>query len=118
VTDFRKGKSKATNSNQTGPLQVQFDGDPPPASLPFGSAQPNPFQTVRDDGFGATAQEDVFMADSNTDIDFHSQEDVEMTDGAQDSQIHITVEEEFEQVEPHRWIVDVSLCYPSCSGFL
>ncbi|KAG1815958.1 uncharacterized protein BJ212DRAFT_203897 [Suillus subaureus] len=107
VTDFRKGKGKATDSSQRGPLQVQFDGGPPPASLPFGGTQTNSFQTVQDDGSGAIPQEDVFMADSNADINCYSQEDVEMTDGAQDPQIHTTVDEEFEEVEPRRWIVDL-----------
>jgi hypothetical protein len=49
------------------------------------------------------------MADSNMDVNFGSQDDVEMTDGAQDLEIHATVDEEFEEMEPHRWIVDVSL---------
>ncbi|KAG1890390.1 hypothetical protein F4604DRAFT_663097 [Suillus subluteus] len=106
LTGFRKGRGKATDSNQRGPLQVQ-DGGPPPASLPFGGTQTNSFQTARDDDSGAIPQEDVFMADSNADINFHSQEDVEMTDGAQDPHIHTTVDEEFEEVEPHRWIVDL-----------
>lgn len=107
VTDFRKGKGKVTDSNQRGPLQVQFDGGPPPASLPFGGTQTSPFQTARDDGSGAMPQEDVFMADSNADINFDPQEDVEMTDGAQDPQIHTTMDEVFEEVDPHRWIVDL-----------
>lgn len=107
VTDFRKGKGETTDSNQRGSLQVQFDSGPPPASLPFGGPQIDSFQTAWDDGPGATAQEDVFMADSNVDINFYSQDDVEMTDGAQDPQIHTTVDEEFEELEPHRWIVDL-----------
>ncbi|KAG2345667.1 hypothetical protein BDR05DRAFT_930330 [Suillus weaverae] len=107
VIDFRKAKGKGTDLNQRGPLEVQPDSGPPPASLPLGGAQANLFQTARDDGSGATAQEDVFMADSNLDINLYSQDDVEMTDGAHDPQIHAVVYEEMEEVEPHRWIVDL-----------
>jgi hypothetical protein len=109
VTDLRKGKGKATDLNQRGSLQVPFDSGPPTASLPSGDAQTISYQSARHDGFDATAQGDVFMADSNMDVNVYSQDDVEMTDGAQDPQIHATVDEEFEEVEPHRWIVDVSL---------
>lgn len=109
VTDLRKGEGKATDLNQRGPLQLQSDSGPPPASLSSGGAQPISFQSARDDGYDATAQGDVFMADSNMDVNFGSQDDVEMTDGAQDLEIHATVDEEFEEMEPHRWIVDVSL---------
>ncbi|KAG2059002.1 hypothetical protein BDR06DRAFT_759554 [Suillus hirtellus] len=107
VTDFSKGKGKATDSNQKGPSQVQFDGGPPPASFHFEGAQTNLFQAARDDGSGAAAQEDVFIADSNVDTNFYSQDDVEMTDGAQDQQIHVTVDEDSEEVDPHRWILDL-----------
>ncbi|KAG1737622.1 hypothetical protein EDB19DRAFT_1716897 [Suillus lakei] len=95
VTDSRKGKCKAPDLNLSGPLKAQFDSGLPPASLPFGGVQTNLFQAVQDDGSGATAQEDVFMADSN------------MTDGVQDPQIQGTVDEEIEEMEPHRWIVDL-----------
>ncbi|KAG2150466.1 hypothetical protein DEU56DRAFT_977750 [Suillus clintonianus] len=97
-TNSRKGRVKAP---------AQFDSGPPPAFLPFGGAQTNPLQTAQDDGSGAAAQDDVFMADSNVDINFYSQHDVEMTDGAQDPQIQATADEEIEEVEPHRWIVDL-----------
>ncbi|KAG1760687.1 hypothetical protein EV702DRAFT_552041, partial [Suillus placidus] len=107
VIDSRKAKGKGTDLNQRGPSEVQFDSGPPPASLPLGGAQANLFQTARDDGSGALAQEDVFMADSNVDINLYSQDDVEMTDGAHDPQIRATVYEEIEEVEPHRWIVDL-----------
>lgn len=107
VTDLRKGKGKATDLNHRGPLQLQSDRGPPPASLSSGGTQPISFQSTRDDGHDATAQGDVFMADSNIDVNFGSQDDVEMTDGAQDLQIHATVDEEFEEMEPHRWIVDL-----------
>ncbi|KAG2146479.1 uncharacterized protein EDB93DRAFT_477741 [Suillus bovinus] len=107
VTDFRKGKDMVTDSNQRGPLQVQFDNGHPPASLPFEGTQTNSSQMARNDSYGGTAQGDVFMADSNMDINFYPQDDVEMTDRAQDRQIHAAVDEEFDEVGPHKWIVDL-----------
>ncbi|KAG1734759.1 uncharacterized protein EDB91DRAFT_586936 [Suillus paluster] len=108
VTDFRKGKEKASDLGQRDPLKVQSNSDPPPTfGGGQGGGQTNPFQTAQDDISGAMIQDDGFMADSIMDMDFNAQDDVEMTDGAQDPQLKATVDEEIEEVEPHRWIVDL-----------
>ncbi|KAG0706096.1 hypothetical protein DFH29DRAFT_1025860 [Suillus ampliporus] len=104
VTDSRKGKGKAPDLGQRDPLKVQFDSDPPPT---FGGGQANPFQTAQDDIFGAAAQDDGFMADSDMDLNVNVQDDVEMTDGTQDPPLKATVDEEIEEVEHHKWVVDL-----------
>lgn len=94
-----------------GPFIVQFESGPPPASLPAGGSQTAPSQTAQDDVY---AQDDTFMNES-VDTNLHPQDDVEMADGTQDLRPPAPVDEEIEEVEPHRWLMDVSFrhCSPS-----
>lgn len=111
VTDSMKGKGKILDVGKRGPFDVQFDSGTPPASLPAGGSQKAPSQIAQDDVYGNIAQDDTFMNESE-DTNLHPQDDVEMADGTQDLRPPAPVDEEIEEVEPHRWLMDVSFRHP------
>jgi hypothetical protein len=106
-----KGKGKILDVGKRGPFDVQFDSGTPPASLPAGGSQKAPSQIAQDDVYGNIAQDDTFMNESE-DTNLHPQDDVEMADGTQDLRPPAPVDEEIEEVEPHRWLMDVSFRHP------
>jgi hypothetical protein len=118
VADSVKGKGKAPDLGKRGPFNVQYDSGPPLASLPAGGARTTPSQTVQYDDYGTMAQDDEFMAESYADVP--PQEDVEMIDGTQDPhpQIPAPVDDGIEDVEPHRWVMDVSPRHPLYPGYM
>lgn len=117
VTDSVKGKGKAPDIGKRGPFNVQFDSGLLLASRPVGGAQMSPSQAAQDDVYGAMAQDDGFMVDFNVDANLPPQ-DVEIVDGTQDPQLPVPVDEEIEEVEPHRWITDVSFYHPLSPSYV
>lgn len=107
VADSTERKGKAPDVGKRGSFNTSFDSGTPLASLPVGGAQ-IPLQASQYDVYDVMRQDDGFTDGLNVDANIPSQEDVEMIDGTQVPQTSAPVDEEIEEVEPHRWIVDVS----------